>query len=221
MTTPDVESTGAASRQAEAHAAETYARLMAAHTDIAAEGTEFDAHVVASILAISASEALRQNRSLAETAGFDDAGPLICLFPSEKIWLQTQSVPALARHPEELGLLDLLFRGSVGHTRLEAMLAGLMARRAQAPNHLWQDLGLANRGELTKLMQDRFRPLARRNRADMKWKKFFYRTLCRDADSALCLAPSCSECDDFDMCFGEENGECLLAHIRRKTDRAA
>jgi nitrogen fixation protein NifQ len=37
----------------------------------------------------------------------------------------------------------------------------------------------------------------------------------------LCSAPSCAECDDFDVCFGDESGESLLARTRREADRAA
>ena len=54
-----------------------------------------------------------------------------------------------------------------------------------------------------------------RNKQDMKWKKFFYRVICAEAAYALCTAPSCGECDDFDHCFGEETGESLLARSRR------
>jgi nitrogen fixation protein NifQ len=70
-------------------------------------------------------------------------------------------------------------------------------------------------------MTRHFAPLARRNRSYMKWKKFFFRTICRDADYALCSAPSCGECSDFDACFSEETGESLLAHIRRDAEARA
>jgi nitrogen fixation protein NifQ len=52
----------------------------------------------------------------------------------------------------------------------------------------------------------------------MKWKKFLYRMICRDEGFRLCSAPSCSECDDFAVCFGEESGESLLARTRREAD---
>jgi nitrogen fixation protein NifQ len=48
----------------------------------------------------------------------------------------------------------------------------------------------------------------------MKWKKFFYRLICQDEDSRMCLAPSCSECCDFEGCFGDESGESILARTR-------
>jgi len=52
-----------------------------------------------------------------------------------------------------------------------------------------------------------------KNSADMKWKKFFYRMMCTSEGFRLCSAPVCSECDDFDACFGAEDGEALLARL--------
>ena len=98
------------------------------------------------------------------------------------------------------------------------LLARLIARRSLRPNHLWQDLGLFARGELSELLHRHFRPLAERNVNDMKWKKFFYRELCRLDGLLLCKAPTCDACDDFGLCFGGEPGEPLLALARgRKT----
>jgi nitrogen fixation protein NifQ len=98
-------------------------------------------------------------------------------------------------------------------------LAAIVARRAQRPNHLWQDLGLRHRRELSWLMERHFEPLATRNAADMKWKKFLYRMICRDTGFLICSAPICTECSDFDACFGDESGESLLASSRRLAGR--
>ncbi len=105
-------------------------------------------------------------------------------------------------------------RFSTRRTPLELHLAAMIARRAMRPNHLWQDLGLRNRGELSTLMGRHFTSLARRNVNDMKWKKFLYRMICRDEGFRLCTAPSCAECGDFAVCFGDESGESLLARNR-------
>jgi nitrogen fixation protein NifQ len=59
-----------------------------------------------------------------------------------------------------------------------------------------------------------FTALARRNNQDMKWKKFLYRTICREDGFSMCVAPCCSECGDFDACFGSESGESLLTPLR-------
>jgi nitrogen fixation protein NifQ len=116
-----------------------------------------------------------------------------------------------AVNEDERCLRELLWRFRTASSPINSLLTFLVARRATRPNHLWQDLGLANRGELSKLMQRHFVALARRNDQDMKWKKFFYRMICRDDGFSMCVAPCCSECGDFDGCFGSESGESLLA----------
>lgn len=187
--------------------AETYHWLIAQHTG-------FEVHVVASILALSLTDA---TRPVWEAAGYDGAPAIMLgLFPHAANLLAGPG--PLLRGDDERCLLDLLVRGASTGSALENLLAGMIARRAQQPNHLWQDLGLRNRNELSRLMFDYFGPLAHRNRQDMKWKKFFFRTICRDATYSLCTAPSCAECCDFDNCFNEEGGESLLAHLRRSAE---
>ncbi len=63
-------------------------------------------------------------------------------------------------------------------------------------------------------MQAHVQPLAGRNAGDMKWKKFLYRMVCSSEDFALCTAPVCSDCSDFEVCFGYEEVESRLARIR-------
>lgn len=70
--------------------------------------------------------------------------------------------------------------------------------------HLWQDLQLASRAELTALMRRWFPGLVARNVGDMKWKKFLYRQLCEREQILICKSPSCAACSDFALCFGPE-----------------
>jgi len=72
-------------------------------------------------------------------------------------------------------------------------------------NHLWQDLQLASRAELSALMRRWFPALVARNVADMKWKKFLYRELCRREEILICKSPSCAVCTDRPACFGPED----------------
>ncbi len=180
---------------------------------------EFDAHVIASIAAISFGEAQAQDEPLAPASGLEGAELRALLkqfFPGAQAWLEAANFgAAVERSADEDCLLDLLQRCTTSRSALEAQLAAMIARRAQRPNHLWQDLGLRNRSELSQLMTRHFKPLALRNKQDMKWKKFLYRIICSDASYSLCTAPSCAECDDFDQCFGEETGKSLLARARR------
>jgi nitrogen fixation protein NifQ len=184
-----------------------------------------DAHAVGCMLALALCEAGEAGRPATETTGLSGAD--LCdlaagFFPQAgATYASLRHRPAPEAGVDEACLRELLRHGTTAGTLLERRLADLVARRCLRPNHLWQDLGLCNRGELSGLMTRHFAPLAARNRADMKWKKFFYRTICRDEGYMLCAAPSCAECDDFEVCFGDESGESLLARTRRAADLAA
>lgn len=85
-----------------------------------------------------------------------------------------------------------------------ALLAEAIAIACLGDAHLWQDLGLASRAQLSALMQRWFPALVARNRLDMKWKKFLYRELCAQAQVLVCKSPSCAACSDQPACFGPE-----------------
>jgi len=87
-----------------------------------------------------------------------------------------------------------------------AAVAETVAVACLGDNHLWQDLQLASRGELSALMAHWFPALKARNHGDMKWKKFLYKQLCERADIQVCKAPSCAVCSDLPKCFGPEDG---------------
>ncbi|HIJ61503.1 MAG TPA: nitrogen fixation protein NifQ [Rhodospirillaceae bacterium] len=113
--------------------------------------------------------------------------------------------------PEEPDLRAYLQEhGSRGAVE-ETWLAHIIARRALESNHLWQDLGLVGRADLSVLMARHFAPLATANWMDMKWKKFFYRELCKRDGLVACKAPVCDICEDFLECFGGEQGQPLTA----------
>lgn len=190
---------------------------------LAPDAANFDCHVGACIFALALSETATSGRSLSETTGLDSAQIHTLarrFFAHAERSLLDLSLPFVAVDPDEACLRDLLGQCCAERSDFALALAAMVARRAQSPNHLWQDLGLANRGELSQMMARHFPRLAARNTQDMKWKKFLYRTICRDAAYQLCTAPSCAECDDFEVCFGDESGESRLARIRRAGDVA-
>ncbi|MDO9708925.1 nitrogen fixation protein NifQ [Paracraurococcus lichenis] len=197
-----------------------YGRLM----ESAGEGGErFDTHVAASILALGMEEARREGTTLSARLGLDAAAlrrMAATLFPGAQDMLAGFVLEeALAVDAEEQSVRDVLWMSAAAATGFERDLACMVARRCLRPNHLWQDLGLRNRGELSRLMREHFPVLAQRNRNDMKWKKFLYRTICASEGFSLCAAPVCTECDDFAACFGAEDGDPLVARMRR--DNAA
>ncbi len=83
-------------------------------------------------------------------------------------------------------------------------LACAVATACLGNNHLWQDMGLPDRGVLSELLRRYFTTLHDRNTGNMKWKKFFYKQLCEQAEVNLCKAPSCKVCTDYIACFGPE-----------------
>ena len=97
-------------------------------------------------------------------------------------------------------LLDHRSRGVIE----EEWLAAIVSRRSLGADHLWQDLGLFHRRELSALLNRHFHALAVQNVNDMKWKKFFYRQLCERDGIVICKAPNCAVCTDYSVCFDSE-----------------
>ncbi len=196
-----------------------YRRLLEGHNPEACAA--FDAHVLACIVTVSVVES-QMDRSLAHALGVSGRvlrTQIDTYFPGKMELLEAFGLDGeIAVGEDEKCLRELLLRSRTSLANLSTLLSTLVARRAMRPNHLWQDLGLTNRNELSLLMQRHFAPLARRNTQDMKWKKFFFRMICRDAGYRLCTAPSCAECTDFDSCFGDESGESLLARVRFQSE---
>jgi nitrogen fixation protein NifQ len=102
-------------------------------------------------------------------------------------------------------LVELLLDNRTRPSEPSAWLAYATASAAMGENHLWQDMGLPNRRNLSDFLRLRFEPLAVLNTADMKWKKFFYRQLCERAGVLICKSPHCAECTDYGVCFGSED----------------
>lgn len=174
----------------------------------------FDRHVLACILAAGVME----SGLLFEKVGLSSdelAGLLEQEFPSFRIKGDDLLGSKRDDNDEVTMVRDLLLaqRSTEGDT--SRWLAAMIARRIMEPNHLWADLGLRDRGELSRVLNRHFRPLARRNVNNMRWKRFFYRSLCEDEGLILCTTPVCTECNDFNHCFGDESGESRMAERRR------
>lgn len=107
--------------------------------------------------------------------------------------------------PEWADLQKLLLDHRARQYPSELLIANIVATACGGRDHLWQDLGLLNRDELSRLMWANFPELARANSGDMKWKKFLYRQFCSREGIYVCPAPSCGECKEYVKCFGPEN----------------
>lgn len=112
-----------------------------------------------------------------------------------------------------------LVRLLLGHRSLgveeEEWAAWMVAGACARPDHLWQDLGLRDRSDVSALMETFFQPLAARNVRNMKWKKFLYREMCAAEGGFVCTSPICDVCVDYFRCFGPE--EAAVPHPARRT----
>lgn len=83
-------------------------------------------------------------------------------------------------------------------------IAHALACASLGNDHLWQDLHLPSRRELSSLISHWFPRLAALNTHNMKWKRFLYKQLCLREELLICKAPSCGVCADHGKCFGPE-----------------
>ena len=196
----------------------TYRLLTGCHPEEAdiQDDDDFDSHVLACILAAAAMD----DGSIVEQAGLADED-LAALLEHSFPWVQISDLTRSSRFDrteddEVVMVRDLLLAQRSTEGNVGRWLAAMIARRSMEPNHLWEDLGLRERSELSRLLERHFAPLAARNTRNMRWKRFFYRMLCEDDGFVMCTTPVCTQCNDFDLCFGEESGESRMAVRRRE-----
>ncbi|HYE37184.1 nitrogen fixation protein NifQ [Methylocaldum sp.] len=169
---------------------------------------------------VSAIELARSSSRLSGRTGFgldaDEFGALLNrYFPgAEDAYLTPAFRAALAAGAtrrvetdefEDLVALLLEHRGD--DSRESRWLAYAIAACCMGDDHLWQDMGLANRQVLSDLLARHFSALFARNTGGMRWKKFFYKQLCEREGAFVCRSPSCAVCVEYANCFGpEEDG---------------
>ncbi len=177
---------------------------------------DFDRHIFACIISVAASEA----GALTEGLGLspENLEALISKFFGAHLSLPPEDRPtAGASDLEESEMVREILLENLSPRNPEGeWLAAMIARRALEPNHLWEDLGLRNRSELTRLMERRFASLAARNEKNMRWKRFIYRLMCENDGFVMCATPICSNCADYRGCFGEEEGISRLSSDRSR-----
>lgn len=103
--------------------------------------------------------------------------------------------------PEKNDLKQLLIQGNTTQQPETEWISELLINACLGADHLWQDLGLWERKELTALMRYNFPLLAARNDKNMRWKKFLYKQLCEAEGIYVCRSPSCEVCEEYSECF--------------------
>jgi len=170
----------------------------------------FDRHVLASILALASSEGGRLSAQVGLTEVELQELFSRC-FAARSIESSGDGVETLVDADEIEVVRELLLENRSNDGDCSRWLAGMIARRAMEPNHLWEDLGLRDRSELTRLIARHFATLARRNDKNMRWKRFIYRMMCENDGFVMCSTPVCSNCADYELCYGAETGTSRVA----------
>lgn len=80
-------------------------------------------------------------------------------------------------------------------------LAGIIAYACLRPDHLWRDLGLRGRDDVTRMLERFFPEVVARNVEGLRWKKLLARELALASGSTPGPAPGCPGCEDFGFCF--------------------
>jgi len=105
------------------------------------------------------------------------------------------------RQDEVEALFSLLLSYAVDGSDETKWIATIIISGCMGGNHLWQDMGLWSREDLSCLIKTNFPELAAKNNNNMKWKKYFYKQLCTAEGIAVCRSPSCEVCVDYLDCF--------------------
>jgi nitrogen fixation protein NifQ len=80
-------------------------------------------------------------------------------------------------------------------------LASIVAHACLRPDHLWRDLGLDGRDEVSAMLTRYFPALVARNVENLRWKKFLARELALSLGREPGPAPGCPGCEDYGFCF--------------------
>ncbi|MFA5924143.1 MAG: nitrogen fixation protein NifQ [Methylobacter sp.] len=124
-----------------------------------------------------------------------------CTLPEQAV---SGSQLDFSRMLEKEDLVNLLKHYCRPDTHEMDWMIAIIVAGCLGSDHLWQDLGLWSRSQLSAMLQYNFPELAAKNDQDMKWKKFLYKQLCEAEGLYLCRAPSCNVCIDYPKCYGSE-----------------
>jgi nitrogen fixation protein NifQ len=82
-------------------------------------------------------------------------------------------------------------------------LATIVTHACLRPDHLWRDLGLAGRDEVTWMLTRYFPTLVALNTGNLRWKKFLAQQRAFSLGIEPGPAPGCPGCEDYRVCFPE------------------
>lgn len=100
-----------------------------------------------------------------------------------------------------LHALLLTHASSTVHADDAQCLATIIAHACLRPDHLWRDLGLAGRDEVTWMLTRYFPTLVTLNVENLRWKKFLAGQRALSLGLSPGPAPGCPGCEDYGHCF--------------------
>jgi nitrogen fixation protein NifQ len=109
---------------------------------------------------------------------------------------------AVPQHPffDELRGL-LIWNDITKHAEDARCLASIIAAASLRPDHLWRDLGLSGRDDVTAMLERHYPQLIARNVENLRWKKFLAQEVAHAKGEAPTCAPGCPGCEDFGFCY--------------------
>ena len=126
-------------------------------------------------------------------------------FPHDAHALRAPIAPLVTSHARFLrDLHGLLMRHdctAMRHPEDAHCLATIIAAASLRPDHLWRDLGLAGRDDVTDMLGRHYPALVARNTANLRWKKFLAQEVAHERGDAPTSAPGCPGCEDFGFCY--------------------
>jgi nitrogen fixation protein NifQ len=80
-------------------------------------------------------------------------------------------------------------------------LASMIATACLRPDHLWRDLGLTSRDDVSAILQRHYPRMVALNLEAMRWKKFLARQVALRHGREPGTAPGCPGCEDYAFCY--------------------
>jgi nitrogen fixation protein NifQ len=108
------------------------------------------------------------------------------------------ALPPLA---QDLAAFILAHRAPGADAGEARRLAHAIALASLGRRHLWQDLGLDGREQVSSLIRHYFEPLFLRNTGNLKWKRFLYLELGLTQGNDDLRPPGCGACEEFGRCY--------------------
>jgi nitrogen fixation protein NifQ len=122
--------------------------------------------------------------------------------------VQIESFPERIADAQHQPFVDALRKLLLGYERAPVAnavdawcLATIIATACLRPDHLWRDLGLTGRDDVSDILTRHYPRLVARNVDNLRWKRFLAQQLALAKGKAPSPAPGCPGCEDYGVCY--------------------